>query len=155
MVCSCRVAPEARFYFNRAHPFQTVSGFVYAVRAGQWDFAYNSLSRATREDLSATKFYLAVQLISDPTTGVPIYDTIVEAQRDRSQLMPGRDAGHCSIFLYHSGTTPPSGDADAAVATEIRELELDLTLEPDETSGRPEWKIDLARTVSRLGARLE
>ncbi len=74
----CTPAPPAKKYFDREEPLHALKGFAYSVETEQWDYAYASLTEATREEIGPIKFQVAVEFFHDPLSGIPVYDLITQ-----------------------------------------------------------------------------
>lgn len=97
--CSPPCPPPGKF-FDRADPVSTLKGFVYAVDTYQWDYAYESLTRGTRDEVGATKFQVVIRFLEEPSSGVPLFDLISSALdlRDDPQLALGGDESRILVI---------------------------------------------------------
>ncbi len=133
----CVPAPRAEKYFARDWPTSTLRGFVYAVEAHQWDFAYESLSAESREMIGPLRFEVGLRLFDDPVLDVSVYDLVVSA-------------------LHHVGSTQVSADESWAVIKVTAKVssedepsvyrEMDVIFVHEEG----EWRVDFAETARRL-----
>ena len=126
--------PPAEKFFNRTSPLETLRGFVYAVDAHQWGYAYDSLTGSSREEVGFLKFQVAVLYLDDPVEGqVALFDLI-------------------SNSIYRKTPARPAGPDMAAmtVVTHARDdrgkpvyFEAQLLFHYEEG----EWRFDLLRSL--------
>jgi hypothetical protein len=137
--CSPPPPPAAKF-FHRETPLETLRGFVYAVDAYQWDYAYESLSESTRKDVGRLKFEVVIRVASVPAAPeIKVYDLI-------------------SRSIYQVGKTQKSGDDDGARASILvfpdvpREdgppIYFEALLRFIKEAG--EWRFDLNETIQSM-----
>jgi hypothetical protein len=104
--------PPAEKFFDRTSPEATLKGFVYAVDAHQWGYAYESLSKSTRDEIGAVKFQVAIRYLREPETDVPLFDLISnalelrrpegstsEVERVLVVISKGHDSGGTLVFV--------------------------------------------------------
>lgn len=135
----CVPAPGAEKYFDRENPLGALKGFAYAVEAEQWDYAYQSLTEGTREEIGRLKFRVAIKFLNDPIGDVSIYTLLTNVFR-WAPLWANRH--HARVRIVSSGTRP-----DGRLV--VRALDVVLTLEDGE------WRLDLLATAEGLAARSE
>lgn len=143
VLAGCCSIPEAGRYFDLHDPWTTVNAFVYAVEAGQWDFAYSCLTDESQEAIEKTRFKLFLLFGEHPDFGIPLQDIILEARRDRRFLHRSRDAGVWIYLLVFDGE-----DAEGRPLG----FQVDLALvntEPESEWGT--WKIDFDRLLRKFG----
>jgi len=133
--CCSPPAPPAEKFFDRTTPTGTLKGFVYAVDTHQWDYAYESLSSASREEVGRITFQVAILYLNDPVVGeVPLYDLISSSLRKR-------------------GAEEYAGDvARMRVITKARNENGSLVLFPVDLyfcREEKEWRFDLMRSLGR------
>lgn len=83
----CSVAPpRAEKYFDREAPVAALKGFVYSVETRQWEYAYNSLSSTSRNEISPLQFRAAILVLNDPSGQVPVWDLIVNSLYRKKEM---------------------------------------------------------------------
>ena len=130
----CVPAPGAEKYFDRENPLGALKGFAYAVEAEQWDYAYESLTEGTREEIGRLKFRVAIEFLNDPIGDVSIY-TLVTNVFAWAPLWEGRQ--NARVRILSRGT-----QRDGRLV--VRALDVVLSLEDDE------WHLDLLATAEGL-----
>jgi hypothetical protein len=84
--CCSLPPPPAGKFFERGDPTSTLKGFVYAVDTHQWDFAYQSLTEASRKEIGPLKFQVAIRFLKDPVWHeVLVFDIISNALERRTK----------------------------------------------------------------------
>ena len=136
----CVPAPGAEKYFDRENPLGALKGFAYAVEAEQWDYAYQSLTEGTREEIGHWKFRVAMEFLNDPIGDVSIYTLVTNVFAWGAPL--STDHHHARVRIVSRGTQP-----DGRLV--VRALDVVLTLEDGE------WRLDLLATAEGLVARSE
>lgn len=129
--CCAPPCPPPGKFFDRADPLSTLKGFVYAVDTYQWDYAYESLTKGTRDEVSATKFQVAIRFLKEPKTEVPFFDLISNALefRDDPQFAVGGDEARILVIFKGknaSGQTVYVFDVFVYFRIEESEWRLDL-----------------------------
>ena len=76
--CSVPPPPAAKF-FNRDTPEDTLKGFVYAVDAHQWAYAYESLAESSRQEYGQLRVEVVIRFLAEPNTGIALFDLISNA----------------------------------------------------------------------------
>ena len=130
----CVPAPRAEKYFDREDPLGALKGFAYAVEAEQWDYAYESLTEGTREEIGHLKFRVAIEFLNDPIGHVSIY-TLVTNVFAWAPL--SEDSHHARVRIVSRGTQP-----DGRLV--VRALDVVLSFEDGE------WHLDLLATAEGL-----
>ena len=130
----CVPAPRAEKYFDRENPLGALKGFAYAVEAEQWDYAYQSLTEGTREEIGHLKFRVAIAFLNDPIGDVSIY-TLVTNVFAWAPLWENRD--HARVQIISRGRQP-----DGRLV--VRALNVELSFEDGE------WRLDLLATAEGL-----
>jgi hypothetical protein len=134
----CAAPPPARQYFDRQVPFDSVNAFAYGVEAGDYRFAYETLTDRSQELIPFTKFKLALRFgIKVPGTKVSLKDLIVKAER-RRYWQRQLDRTHALVWVEYP---VPGG-------VEKRDIYLEREKESlAEAQGRdPIWRIDLEQS---------
>ena len=77
----CTTPPKASKFFSRSTCKEALRGFVYAVDVGEWDYAFESLASASREEIgSPLRFQIAVNYLKDPIfKDISLYKLISES----------------------------------------------------------------------------
>ena len=99
----CGVPPPlAEKFFNRTSPLETLRGFVYAVDAHQWGYAYDSLASSTREEVGYLKFQVAILYLNDPVEGqVALFDLISNSILRKTPARPvGPDMAAMTVVTH-------------------------------------------------------
>lgn len=137
-VCAgcCVPAPAAGKYFDREDPLSALKGFAYAIETEQWDYAYASLTKASREELGHFKFRVAIEFLSDPIGDASIYDLITNVFAWQP-LAERRDQALVGILSR-------AKQSDGRLV--IRRLDVELSYEEEE------WRLDLLGTAERLAS---
>lgn len=129
-----------------------IHGFVYAVEAEDWAFAYRCLTPRSRENFSETKMYFAILLYEDPETGVGLHDLITRSELNRSFLdysCENAGATSASLMLQYDYVNE-RGIED----TILLDVFLERSSRRDELDGEVDrWEIDLLRTAAPLAPR--
>ena len=101
----CSAPPPAEKYFDLLIPFNTLSGFAYAIDAGQWRFAYDCLTPESKKLYSYTRFKFAMRFNVDvpvdpenPKVTVPIRDLIIGSDRYRYRFESEDEDGPVSSW---------------------------------------------------------
>ena len=135
VLTGCRIpAPEAEKYFDREDPLSALKGFAYAVEAKQWDYAYESLTASTREEIGDLRFRAAISFMNDPIGGVSIRQLITSVIR-WAPLSETRN--RALVRIVSKGR---KGDGRLVV----RALDVELLREDGE------WRLDLVATAESL-----
>jgi hypothetical protein len=134
----CTPAPLAEKYFDRDHPLGALKGFAYAIEAEQWDYAYESLTATTREEIGHLKFRVAIEFLNDPIGDVSIHELITNVFA-WAPLAESRD--HALIRIVSRGRQP-----DGRLL--VRALDVELAYEEEE------WRLDLLATAEGLASRM-
>lgn len=88
--CCAPPAPQPGKFFDRGDPTSTLKGFVYAVDTYQWDYAYQSLTKADRKEIGPLKFRVAIFLKDPAWHAVSVFDIISNSLERRTRpQMPG------------------------------------------------------------------
>jgi hypothetical protein len=131
--CSPPCPPAAKF-FDRQDPVSTLKGFVYAVDTHQWDYAYESLAKGTRDEVGPTKFQVVIRFLEEPESGVALFDLISNALDLRSDPEYGVGRDEARILVISKGR-------DSSGKTVYFEAFIYLRREDDE------WRLDLLRSL--------
>ena len=77
----CTTLPRASKFFSRDTCKESLRGFVYAVDVGEWDYAFESLTLGSREEIgSPLRFQIAVNYLKDPIfKDISLYKLISES----------------------------------------------------------------------------
>jgi len=143
LAAGCHCTPPAGKYFDRGSPFNTISGFAYAIDAGQWGFAYDCLTASSRKLYSYTKFMIALRFnLEVPHLEVPIRDLILTADRQRYNLLTRGPRAALEVEYEH-----PNGTLIIQNIYLERESQSECI-----AAGRdePVWLIDLERTFLNM-----
>ncbi len=94
--------PPAEKFFNRTSPLETLRGFVYAVDAHQWGYAYDSLNSSSREEVGFLKFQVAILYLNDPVEGkVALFDLISNSIYRKTPARPvGPDTAAVTVVTH-------------------------------------------------------
>ncbi len=145
--CGCRAAPRAERYFDRLDPYDTLSGFAYAVETSQWEFAFDCLTEDSKKHYTFSKFRLALQLgVEVPELKKSLWELIVKSQRSRhrySRLAATR-------VVYHVRYEDAEGEP-GEVKIHLERESADDDAKPADATKEPRWRIDLERTVREFG----
>ena len=144
-------------YYPRNGPLSAVAGTVLAVELGNWNYAFDSLSTSSREQVgSPTRLMIAVLLLKDPHLGITARDLVTEAIRHR--ILVSRD-DRAGIFTeMWERLTYYGNDAEGLpYGSDIPVyLHLEVVATPgDETShtatdAGTEWRVDLVTSLIQL-----
>ena len=134
----CTPAPLAEKYFDREDPLGAIKGFAYAVEAKQWDYAYESLTESTREEIGHLKFRAAIGFLNDPIGDVSIHELITNVFA-WAPVSQGRN--QALVRIVSRGQ-----QADGGLL--VRALDIELSYEDEE------WRMDLLATAERLAGRM-
>ena len=129
--------PPAEKFFNRTSPLETLRGFVYAVDAHQWGYAYESLTSSSREEVGFIKFQVAILYLNEPVEGkVALFDLISNCIYRRTPAVPaGPDTAEMTVVTH-------ARDERGAIA--YFEVKLLFHLEEEE------WRFDLVGSINRF-----
>lgn len=137
--CSC---PDAFRYFPRHTPFNALSGFVYGVETGQWDFVWDSLSAEDRKrDITALGVEIGLDywILRDPRYGIPLKTIILD-----SRWYPERVAvreQEARVQVLYEGITEDGIDIY---------LPIDIYLVRESIDDSDElWRINFTRTIQQ------
>ena len=132
----CTTPPPPDKFFDRTTATETLKGFVYSVDIGNWDYAYASLTQASRREMSSLKFRIVIQYLKDPVFGtVPIYDLISESVRSRTPEVERNGRRLITVL-------PTVRDSSGNLAT----MELPLVFLEEEG----EVRLDFLETLEKL-----
>ena len=145
--------PDVRKYFDRRSPMSAVLGLAYSVEVADWDYAFASLSRESQEQArSPSWLMLGVLLHEDPDFGIPVYEIITEAIRRRKLIFQDLRARRAQVDLRYLGKdssgTPTGIDLPIHVILERPDPPADAP--PARRAPRPEWRVDLIRTLTEV-----
>ena len=125
----CLTPPPAEKFFERDDPTSTLKGFVYAVDTHQWDFAYQSLTEASRKEIGPLKFEVAIRFLKDPILReVSIFDIISNALERRTKPQISGDRAEIKVIPKVRGANnkPVYYDATLSFLKEDGEWRLDF-----------------------------
>jgi len=138
----CVTPPPAGKFFDRKSCVGTFKGFVYGIDAEQWDYAFQSLSASSREEVGSTfRLRIAIKLRDPVFKQVTMYDLISDSVR-------------------HYGLAREEGDHEGArgmlrVAPRVADdkgrltaYTVDLIFVKEEN----EWRLDLMESLRALEA---
>jgi hypothetical protein len=142
----CCSAPLAERYFDRQEAFDSLQGFAYAVDAGQYRFAYESLTPESQKQISFSRFKLALRWnVNVPEVKVPIRDLVLKSERQRFRKIED-DSRH---VRYEVQLDLP-GEVSRAVHIFL-EKETEAAAK-EAGHEEPLWLIDLSMTGQMLQA---
>lgn len=131
--CCAPPGPPAGKFFDRLTVPGTLKGFVYAVDTHQWDYAYESLTASTRQEVGKLKFTAVIRFLEAPECDVALYDLISNALELRSGTQfAGRDEARILVI---------SQGRDSNDTLVFVEVFIYFRLEEGE------WRIDLLRSL--------
>jgi len=136
--------PSAAKYFDRGDPFDTLSGFAFAIDAKQWSFAYDCLTRESKGLITFTKFKFAMRFnVEVPELKVSIRSLILDAQRIRGLKRQGTTRAEIEV-IYRL----PNGN----IFRPVIYFELEDPADA-KAAGREDslWLINLDKTIRDLG----
>ncbi len=128
-LAGCCATPAAAKYFDRGAPFDTVQGFAYAVRTGQWRFAYDCLTPRTKQLYTYTMFRIVLQF---NRKGIRDIIEAAERNRFRARLESGRLA---KVPVRYTDAQDTTYDVDLYLEREGREWLIDLDRTLQENAG--------------------
>ena len=133
----CTTPPKAGKFFSRDNCKESLRGFVYAVDVGEWDYAFESLTLGSREEIgSPLRFQIAVNYLKDPIfKDISLYKLISESVPNHGEEQRLGDRG--SIIV-----TPFVKDEDGRIT--FFKVPL-LFLREDE-----EWRLDLLGSLEAV-----
>ncbi len=137
----CRSCPLAERYFDLQTPYNTLNGFVYAVDAGQWDFAYTCVSSEDRETYDITPFEMEVGLnfiFKHPRWGIPLKRIILDAERSRAYEV-AVSAEERKLHVFYAGTTDEGISIDLPIWIYLVRESID--------GSPPLWRIRFEKTI--------
>ena len=143
--CCITPAPAEKF-FDRTSPVEALRGFVYAVDVQQWEYAHESLSAESREEISVFRLEWAVRLAEinfyDAASGeekaleVSLYELISNSlervKRHEPRYRAERD-GTMSMLVRTKAR-----DDDMPIAFDVR---IYFVREDDD------WRVDLLKSL--------
>jgi len=114
---------------------ETLRGFVYALETSNWDYAYDRLTRHSREEYVGGRRWASVKFPGLKLTRVPgselsVYDAIVRCVRNRGELNESQDRADIRVVSI----------------SQTQALELRVFFLREEG----EWRVDLDATLAYL-----
>lgn len=139
----CAPPPPGKFFAREESPSETLKGFVYAIDTHQWDYAYESLTAASREEVGRLRFEVVIRTASVPVPHgegeieVPLYDLISNAVNPRRGQKGATEYGDRALKRVFTKARDSQGN--------ILGMEVDLHFLREDG----EWKFDFLGTVRR------
>ena len=137
----CTTPPKAAKFFSRETCRDSLRGFVYAVDVGEWDYAFESLTEGSREEIgSPLRFQVAVTYLKDPIfKDISLYKLI-------SECVPNHGEEDCKGGRGSIMVTPYVKDEEGRIT--FFKVPL-LFLEEN-----AEWRLDLLGSLEAVRARM-